>query len=144
MKSVLLSLAVLVAFVVVSVAVDSPPAQASNMCLSVEADPDPPIGQPDLVIGGHIDLEGPGSLEGAKVTLYRCGGTTAILAASANTDSGGGYEFTDDLVEGKWHYVMVSLTGPLAGKRPAAGTTNPSELIAVGYGDDEVDFSFED
>lgn len=143
MKSVLLSLAVLAAIVMTPKVWDVSSAHASSPCQNAGADPNPPIGQPDVVIGGQVTLDSTSAVEGATVKLFWCDGSTAVQAASTETGSNGDYAFTEDLVEGKWHYVGVALTGPLTGATPAQGTSNPSALIAVGYGDDDVDFDFE-
>lgn len=143
MKSVLLSLAVLAAIVMTPKVWDVSSAHASGPCQNAGADPDPPIGQPDLVIGGRVTLNSTSAVEGATVKLFWCDGSTAVQAAGTETGSNGDYEFTSELVEGKWHYVAVALTGPLTGASPAVGTNNPSPLIAVGYGDDDVGFDFE-
>ena len=133
----LLSLLTLCAVLVT--AVHMPSAHAVNPCAAASGDPAPPIGEPE--IAGQINLDS-SAVENATVTLYRCDGSTAVSVATDSTDASGSYLFTG-LTGSKWYYVEVSLAGPLAGKSPAAGTSNPSDLIEVGAGATGVDFDFE-
>jgi hypothetical protein len=81
-------------------------------------------------------------IEGAALRLYRCEDETSVLVDSASTDEEGSYLFTD-LTPEAWYYVEAVMSGPLTGKSPASGTTNPSALIGLGDSDMAVDFAFE-
>ena len=118
------------------------PVEASNPCSSVSGNPPPAPGEPEPTIGGIITTDGTNDVSGATITLYRCDGTTAVSVGTDTTDSNGEYLF-DGLTDERWHYVEASLTGPLSGKSPSAGTDNPSLLVSVGEGDPNVDLDFE-
>ena len=52
-------------------------------------------------------------------------------------------ECSGDLPPGTPWRLRVLTSGPLNGMQPTAGTSNPSALIDVGPGDDDLDFDFE-
>jgi len=57
------------------------------------------------------------------------------------TPSSGAYSFGN--LSQNWYYVEGALTGPLAGKTPASGTSNPTSLIEVGSGVVGLSLAFE-
>ena len=115
---------------------------ATGPCAQVAGDPgDPGIGtEPDLA-GIVTDLGVPGPVSGATMQLYRCNQGEGTYVSSVTTNSSGHYEFWS--LSEAFYYVEAALSGPLAGKTPAAGTTNPSVADAVGPGDRSLDFSFQ-
>ncbi len=123
------------------VAVPSTPAIATSPCDSVTGDPHPPAPSPEPLISGTIQDDVNAGVSGATVKLYRCQGTSAVYVTQTTSTSTGTYNF-GSLIQ-NWYYVEVSLTGPLAGKSPASGTSNPSSLIEVGEGILGLSFAFE-
>ncbi len=117
--------------------------RATSPCDSITGDPNPPIGSPEPDIIGHILASGTNvGISGATVRLYVCDGSTPSLVASTTTTSGGLYGFPD-LSGPAWYFVQAVITGPLAGKTPSQGTSNPTDLIDVGPGATGVDLTFE-
>lgn len=114
----------------------------STPCDSITGDPNPPIGSPEPDIMGHILASNSVGISGATVRLYVCDGSTPSLVASTTTTSGGVYGFPD-LDGPAWYFVQAVITGPLAGKTPSEGTSNPTDLIDVGTGATGVDLTFE-
>lgn len=114
----------------------------STPCDTITGDPNPPIGSPEPDIMGHILAANSVGISGATVRLYVCDGSTPSLVASTTTTSGGVYGFPD-LDGPAWYFVQAVITGPLAGKTPSAGTSNPTDLIDVGAGATGVDLTFE-
>jgi len=115
----------------------------STPCDSITGDPNPPIGSPEPDIGGHILSSGTNiGISGATVRLYVCDGSTPSLVASTTTGTGGVYGFLD-LSGPAWYFVQAVISGPLAGKSPSVGTSNPTDLIDVGAGATGVDLTFE-
>lgn len=123
------------------VAVPSAPAAATSPCDSVTGTPRPPIGSPEPLISGTILDDVNAGVSGATVNLYRCQGTSAVYVTQTTSTSTGAYSF-GSLIQ-NWYYVEVALTGPLAGKSPSSGTSNPSSLIEVGEGILGLSFAFE-
>lgn len=141
----LLRVGVCASFALASAATHPPnsPVQASGPCDAITGDPNPPIGSPEPDIVGHILASGTNvGISGATVRLYRCDGSTPSLVASTTTTTGGVYGFLD-LGGPDWYYVQAVITGPLTGKTPAAGSSNPTSLIDVGPGATGVDLTFE-
>lgn len=119
------------------------PAYASDPCDTISADPRPPTGPTDPLIGGTVvDLDSAAGVSGATVTVYVCDDSTPSLAGTTTTDNSGEFTFAS-LGGPDWYYVEVSLTGPLSGMQPASGTPNPSDLIDIGPGDESLYFEFE-
>jgi len=118
-----------------------PSRATDNPCLAAEGDPDPPIGQPQPEMKGSVRDHAAG-VEGAIVHLFRCNGATAAQVATTATDVNGQYAFTN-LTPGRWYYVEVQMSGPLAGKSLASGTQNPTALIGIGNSATGVDFALE-
>lgn len=123
------------------VAVPTSPALATSPCDSVTGDPHPPVPSPEPLISGAI-LDGVSvGVSGATVKLYRCQGTSAVYVTQTTSTSTGAYSFGS--LSENWYYVEVALTGPLTGKSPASGTSNPSSLIEVGEGILGLSLAFE-
>lgn len=117
------------------------PARATSPCDSVTGDPHPPAPSPEPLISGTIlDAVNTG-VSGATVKLYRCQGTSAVYVTQTTSASTGVYSFGS--LSQNWYYVEVALTGPLAGKSPRAGTSNPTSLIEVGEGILALNLAFE-
>lgn len=118
-------------------------AGATGPCDGAGADPNPPIGEPEPLIGGTVvDAGTNDGVSGATVRLYRCDSGAATQADSTTTNGLGRFSFSD-LTEEKWHYVSVDLSGPLSGMVPASATSNPTDLIGVGEGDSGLLLEFE-
>lgn len=118
-------------------------ARAAEPCATIPYGPGDPIGPGMPDIAGHVI--GTGSNEpiaGATVRLYVCIDGAPMLVASTSTDGSGAYAF-DDLDGPAWYYVLAVLTGPLDGRWPAAGSSNPSAVIEVGPGASAVDLVFD-
>lgn len=143
MSSLLRRSACIAALIALSfVAASNGPALATSPCDSILGDPHPPIGSPEPLIGGSIlDASTSTGVSGATVKLYRCQGTSADYVTQTTSNSTGAYSFGS--LSQNWYYVEVALTGPLAGKSPASGTSNPSSLIDVGPGASGLNLAFE-
>ena len=115
---------------------------ASTPCDNITGNPHPPIGKPEPVGGTVVNGDTNAAIAGATVILYRCDGSTATQVSTTTSSTLGTFSF-DNLSTPYWYYVQFSLTGPLAGMSPAAGTSNPSELVEVGEGDESLWFEFE-
>jgi hypothetical protein len=114
----------------------------TSPCDQVQDDPgDPgPGGEPD--IGGTVtNASSLGPISGATMQLYRCDLGVGSYVTSVVTNSSGHYEFGS--LAQAYYYVEAAMTGPLSGKSPASGTSNPSAAIANGDGDLGVDLSFQ-
>jgi hypothetical protein len=117
-------------------------AHADNPCSQASGDPGDPAPPPEPDIAGIVDDVGESApVAGATMQLYRCYQGEGTYVTSVATSSSGYFAFWD-LTEA-FYYVQAALTGPLAGKSPAAGTVNPSDAVPVGDGDRDLDFSFE-
>jgi len=126
-----------------SVNMVDPAIASGNPCEYVTGDPDPPIGPPEIEVGGVvIDSGSNNPIEDATIKLYTCAGTTSMQVDSQLTDSSGRYAFTDVSVE-QWYYVEAVMTGPLSGMTPSSGTDNPSVLVAISDSPTVVNFAFE-
>ena len=82
---------------------------------------------------------------------YAAGEWMDVVVSYHGAPSAAGY-FGFDTANGRsliwslseaFYYVEAALTGPLTGKVPAEGTTNPSVANAVGPGNRSLDFSFQ-
>lgn len=115
---------------------------ATGPCDSVTGDPHPPTLPPEPLISGAIlDAASYTGVSGVTVQLYRCQGQSAVYVAQTTTPSSGAYSFGN--LSQNWYFVEVALTGPLAGKSPASGTSNPTSLIEVGSGVLGLSLAFE-
>lgn len=118
------------------------PAAATNPCDLVSASPRPPVGPPEPAIAGSIlDAATSTGVSGATVKLYRCQSTSAAYVTETTTTSTGAYSFGS--LSQNWYFVEASLAGPLTGKSPASGTSNPSAPIEVWAGISGLNLSFE-
>ena len=119
-----------------------PVAFGSDPCANVTEDPGPPSSDPEPAIGGRVkDVGTTSGISGAAMQLYRCVAGSGSLESMTTTNSRGDYGF-GPLTQG-WYYVKAVIAGPLVGKSPAVGTSNPSGPVEVGTGDPHVDFEFE-
>ncbi len=144
MSALVRRLACLVALIVLALAATPArqPVRATNPCDSITGDPHPPAPQPEPLISGAIlDDSTSTGVSGATVKLYRCQGSVAIYVTQTTSSSSGAYGFGG--LTQNWYYVEAALTGPLAGKSPASGTSNPSDLIEVGQGVSGLTMAFE-
>jgi len=121
----------------------SPVGATTNPCEAVPSGPPDPIEDPEPTVGGVlVNATTQARISGATVHLYQCDEAgNASLFDTETSMANGFYSFAD--LERAYYYVEVAMTGPLAGMEPAAGTQNPSHLVAVGLGDPNVDFDFE-
>jgi len=123
------------------VAASNGPALASSPCDTITGEPRPPAPSPEPLISGTILDTVNAGVSGATVKLYRCQGTSAVYVNQTTSASTGAYSFGS--LSQNWYYVEVALTGPLAGKSPASGTSNPSSLIEVWQGVAGLNLAFE-
>ena len=123
--------------------VPAPAAHATNPCEIIQYDPDPPIGPPDPMIAGTVyNYSTSAGIEGATMKLYRCQSGSAVYQATDTTDASGDYSFTN-LADETWYYVEAVMTGPLSGKSPASGTSNPTAAIGIGDSVTDIDLAFQ-
>ena len=119
----------------------------------VGADPDPcsgvtggpPINDPGPTIAGTVteNVNSNPPIKGATMELFKCVSQVSVSQGTDTTDSNGDYGF-HDLDEGNYFYVEAQMTGPLEGMSPAAGTSNPSDIVGLGPSVYDLDFEFED
>lgn len=119
-------------------------AEATEPCAQASGSPGGPSDDPVPLIAGTVTAATTGApVVGATVRLYRCESGTPTAWGTDTTDAGGGFAFLS-LSGPDWYYAAVDLTGPLAGMHVATGTANPTSLIPVGDGQQDLQLSFED
>lgn len=117
---------------------------ASNPCMEVMEESDPPIDRPDpAIMGAVIRFDTEQAIPGATMRVFRCDAGVATLVRQVTTDQEGLYD-SGALTPQYYYYVEAVMTGPLEGMSPADGTQNPSEALGLGPSAEDVDFWFED
>lgn len=121
----------------------SPLVHATDPCAAVSGDPNPPGSDPVPTISGTISNSSTSTpIAGASVFLYVCVDEISVPAASTTTNSAGRYLFPD-LDGPNWYYGAAPLTGSLTNMSPSGATLNPSALVDVGAGEQDLDMTFQ-
>lgn len=119
-------------------------AEATEPCAQASGSPGAPGDDPGPMVAGTVTTATTGApVVGATVRLFRCESGTPTAWGTDTTDANGGFEFSS-LSGPDWYYAAVDLTGPLAGMHAASGTANPTSLIPVGDGQQDLQLSFEE
>ena len=116
----------------------------STPCDAIVNDPKPPIVPPSPNWGGQVlDATSTSGISGVTVRLFQCDGSTSTEVADTTTDTNGNYSFSGGgFGPGYHYYAECDMTGPLAGKSVASGSSNPSAALPVGPSQSGIDFTF--
>lgn len=102
----------------------------------------PPISDPEPTIGGIVTLVPTQVVSEATMELFRCVSGSGVSQGTVQTNLSGTYLFSD-LAPAEWYYVKALMIGPLLGKSPASGTSNPSATAGLGDSVTNLNFAFQ-